>query len=263
MKNTPLLVLLLAVAPLLRAADPVPAAPAELPPPGLTEYWTPVPAIVSAPAAQPPSDAIVLFDGHGLNAWESDKNPGQPAPWRSDGEGMTFVEGSGDIRTKAAFGDVQLHLEFRFNPAITGASQRRGNSGVFFMGLYELQVLDSFNNPTYINGQAASIYKQHPPLANAARPPGEWQTYDAVWTAPRFAADGSVASPARLTVLHNGVLVQNNAVLRGPTVYRGNPAYRAHAAKLPLKLQEHKNDTKNPVVYRNIWVRELSEPVTP
>lgn len=231
---------------------------AELPPPTDTEIWKPVPPVVTAPAGQPPADAIVLFNGHDLDAWESAKSPGQPAPWRIAQGTLLYVPAAGDIRTKASFGDLQLHLEFRFPAGITGTGQRRGNSGIFFMDLYELQVLDAHDNPTYVNGQAASIYKQHPPLVNAARPPGEWQTYDAVWTAPRFAPDGRLLSPARLTVFHNGVLVQHEAVLRGPTVYRGQPAYQPHAAKLPLKLQEHKNDAPDAVSYRNIWVRELS-----
>lgn len=263
MRFTPSLCLPFALAVLAQAADPAPVAPAELPPPAATEVWTPVPPVVAAPAGQPPSDAIVLFDGHNLDAWESAKVPGQPAPWRLEGDTLVFVPGSGDIRTKASFGDLQLHLEFRVTPGISGEGQRRGNSGVFFMGLYELQVLDSYHNPTYVNGQAASIYKQHAPLVNAARPPGEWQSYDALWIAPRFGLNGRLLAPARVTVLHNGVLVQHDSVLRGPTVFRGPPAYRAHAARLPLMLQEHKNDAKDAISYRNIWVRELNLPVHP
>lgn len=255
------LLLLFTATTVLRAADPAPAPAAdELVSPAATEVWTPVPPVVAAPAGQPPSDAMVLFAGRNLDAWESAKNPGQAAPWRLDGDTVVFVPGSGDIRTKAALGDLQLHLEFRVSAGISGAGQRRGNSGVFFMGLYELQVLDSYDNPTYVNGQAASIYKQHAPLVNAARRPGEWQTYDAVWIAPRFAPAGHLLSPARLTVFHNGVLVQHDTVLRGPTVFRGTPSYRPHAAKLPLMLQEHKNDAKDAITYRNIWVRELSLP---
>ncbi len=256
-------VLLLTLVALARAADPVAAVPPELPPPEATEVWTPVPPVVTAPVGLPPSDAIVLFDGHDLGAWESEKNPGQPAPWWLDSGALLAIPKAGNIRTKAAFGDIQLHLEFRFPPGISGADQLRGNSGVFFMGLYELQVLDSHRSPTYVNGQAGSIYKQHPPLVNAARPPGEWQTYDAVWIAPRFAADGRLLRPARLTVLHNGVLVQSDAVLRSPTLWRGAPAYRAHPAKLPLLLQEHKNDARDAVAFRNIWVRELHLPAEP
>jgi hypothetical protein len=257
------LLLVFATTTVLPAADPAPAAPAgELPPPALTEIWTPVPPVVAAPAGQPPSDAIVLFAGRNLDAWESTDHPGRPAPWRLDPDALVPLPKTGNIQTKAVFGDLQLHLEFRINQGVHGTNQLRGNSGVFFMGLYELQVLDSFNNPTYVNGQAASIYKQHAPLVNAARPPGEWQTYDVVWIAPRFAPDGRLLSPARLTAFHNGVLVQHDAVLRGPTVYRGTPAYRAHAPKLPLMLQEHTNDAQDAIAYRNIWVRELSLPAS-
>jgi hypothetical protein len=151
---------------------------------------------------------------------------------------------------------VQLHLEFRTPAKIEGKGQGRGNSGVFFMGRYEVQILDSHDNPTYVNGQAGSIYKQHPPLVNASRPPGEWQTYDIVFVAPRFAADGSLISPARITAFHNGVLVQHNAVLGGPTEYRGPSKYKPHAGKLPLELQDH----GNPVAFRNIWAREINLP---
>lgn len=245
-------------------AAPAPAeksAEDNLPPPGDTEYWKPVPRAVAAPVGQPPSDAIVLFDGKSLDGWESVKNEGQPAPWRLDGEGaMSAPPKSGDIRTKAAFGDVQLHVEFRVKAGVTGKSQLRGNSGVFLMGLYEVQVLDSYQSETYVNGQAASVYKQYPPLVNASRAPGEWQTYDIIFTAPRFAADGKLLSPARLTVLHNGVLVQNHVELRGPTVYRGQPSYQPHAARLPITLQEHTNDTPHAISYRNLWLRELSSP---
>ena len=248
-----------------------------LPPPELTEYYTPVPPVVSAPAGGVPSDAIVLFNGTSLDAWEPAKveNP----MWRIEDGAMVVVAGKaspeeaarvgatpgrlpdfphGGIRTRQSFGDVQLHLEFRTPAKIEGKGQGRGNSGVFFMGRYEVQVLDSHDNPTYVNGQAGSIYKQQPPLVNASRPPGEWQAYDIVFIAPRFAADGSPASPARITAFHNGVLVQHDTVLTGPTEYRGQPKYAAHAARLPLELQEH----GNPVAFRNIWVRELSLPGT-
>lgn len=252
-----------------RAADP------NLPPPELTEYYSPVPPVVAAPAQGVPSDAIVLFDGTTLDPWE----PAMAGslPWRVENGAMVVVSGKaspedaarltatpgrrpdskyGGIRTKREFGDVQLHLEFRTPAEVKGKGQGRGNSGVFFMGLYELQVLDSYDNPTYVNGQAASIYKQHPPLVNASRPPGEWQTYDVVFIAPRFAPDGSLASPARVTAFHNGVLVQHNVTLAGPTEYQGTPKYHPHAAKLPLILQDH----GNPVAFRNIWVRELQLP---
>lgn len=232
------------------------AAPTPLPVPELTEQWWPVPPVVRAPAGQPPSDAIVLFDGTSLAGWESVKTPGAPAAWTLESGAMIVKPESGAIRTKAAFGDIQLHLEFRAPPVIKGRGQGRGNSGVFFMERYELQVLDSYENKTYVNGQLGSIYKQHPPLVNAARPPGEWQTYDVVFTAPRFNEDGSLRSPARITAFLNGVLIQNNVELLGPTEYRGRPVYRAHAARLPLQLQDH----GDLVAFRNIWVRELNVP---
>jgi hypothetical protein len=228
----------------------------ELPPPEATEQWTPVPAVITAPAGGVPSDAVVLFDGKSLDAWEPVR-PGEPG-WKIKDGAMVVVPNPKpcDQRTKIAFGDIQLHLEFRTPAKIEGSGQGRGNSGVFFMGLYELQILDSWHNETYANGQAASIYKQQPPLVNASRPPGEWQTYDVVFIAPRFAADGSLTSPARMTAFHNGVLVLYDAVLRGPTVFRGTPRYVPHAARLPLALQDH----RNPVAFRNIWVRELTLP---
>ena len=233
-----------------------------LPPPEVTEYWQPVPAVVTATAGLVPSDAIVLFDGTSLAAWEPVKANGHP--WQIEAGAMVVATKPApaptyDQQTKHSFGDVQLHLEFRTPAHVVSSSQGRGNSGVFFMGLYELQVLDSYNNPTYVNGQAGSIYKQHPPLVNASRPPGEWQTYEAVFIAPRFAADGTLLSPARLTVLHNGVLVQHDAMVRGTTVWRGEPKYVPHAAKLPLMLQDH----RNPIAFRNIWIRELTLPASP
>ena len=245
--------------PVLLAAALAAKAADELPAPELTEYYTPVPPVVAAPAVAAPSDAIVLFDGTSLAAWEPVLPDGHP--WKIEDGAMVVIPTPApgkpcDQRTKRAFGDVQLHLEFRTPAKIESKGQGRGNSGVFFMGLYELQVLDSYQNETYVNGQAGSIYKQHPPLVNASRPPGEWQTYDAVFIAPRFAADGTLLSPARITAFHNGVLVQHDVVLTGPTEYRGQPKYKPHAAKLPLSLQDH----RNPVAYRNIWVRELTLP---
>ena len=231
----------------------------ELPPPEATEYWTPVPPVVTATAAGVPSDAIVLFDGTNLDAWEPARPDGHP--WKIEDGAMVIIPTPApgkpcDQQTKRSFGDVQLHLEFRTPAEVKGESQGRGNSGVYFMGLYEIQILDSWNNPTYVNGQAGSIYKQHPPLVNASRPPGVWQVYDVVFIAPRFAADGGLASPARMTAFHNGVLVQHDAVLRGPTVFRGQPKYAPHAAKLPIVLQDH----RNPTAFRNIWVREIALP---
>ncbi len=229
---------------------------AELPPPEATEYWTPVPPVVSAPVNHPPSDAIVLFNGTSLDAWEPARAGGNT--WIIEDGAMVVVPTPVPDRpinqqTKQAFGDIQLHLEYRTPAVVTGEGQGRGNSGVFFMGLYELQILDSYENPTYVNGQASSIYKQHPPLVNSSRPPGEWQTLDVVFIAPRFNADGSLLSPARMTAFHNGVLVQLDSVLSGPTVFRGEPKYTSHADRLPLMLQDH----RKPVAFRNIWVREL------
>ena len=238
-----------------RAGSGAPADPdAGLPPPALTEQWTPVPPVISAPAGGVPSDAVVLFDGRSLNAWEP-VTPGSKG-WELKDGAMVIVPHRGFLRTKAAFGDIQLHLEFREPFPARGNGQGRGNSGVYFMGLYELQILDSYQNPTYVNGQAASIYKQYAPLADASRPPGEWQTYDAIFIAPRFAPDGRLLRPARATVFHNGVLVQYDVALKGRIAYRGPPSYAAHAAKLPLALQDH----GDPVAFRNIWVRELKLP---
>jgi hypothetical protein len=244
-------------APSVFAANPAPET--------LTEVWSPVPAVVTAPANAPPSDAVVLFDGTNLDAWEPAVAGGKLWPV-ADGALVVAATKSPtppcDLRTKRAFGDLQLHLEWREPAEIRGKGQDRGNSGVFFMGLYEIQLLDSYDNPTYVNGQAGSVYKEHAPLVNASRPPGEWQTLDAVFVAPRFAADGHLLSPARLTAFHNGVLVQHDVVLTGPTpngpTYHQPklPDYAAHAARLPLLLQDH----RNPVAFRNIWVRELTLP---
>ena len=220
--------------------------------PTLTEVWEPEPAVVSPGAGSaPPSDAVVLFDGTDLSAWQH--ADGRDAEWSVAGGAMTVTPKSGDIQTRQDFGDVQLHIEWATPSVVEGEDQGRGNSGVFLQGLYEVQVLDSYNNRTYSNGQAASLYKQHIPLVNASRAPGEWQSYDIVFEAPRFSADGSVQRPAYVTVFHNGVLVQNHVELKGPTVYRGQPEYSAHPDRLPIMLQDH----SNPVRYRNIWVREL------
>jgi hypothetical protein len=216
-----------------------------------TEVWEPEPAIVTAGVnGAPPSDAIVLFDGSDLSAWSHEN--GSPATWRVEGGAVTVVARSGSIKTREAFGSVQLHLEWRSPREVSGEGQGRGNSGVFFMERYELQVLDSYENRTYSNGQAGSIYKQHFPLVNASRPPGEWQSYDVAFTAPVFGSDGSLLSPARMTVFHNGVLIQSNVELAGPTRFIGKPAYEAHA-RASIMLQDH----GNPVSYRNIWVREV------
>jgi len=219
----------------------------------LTEVWEPIPAVVSSgQVGAPPSDAIVLFDGSDLSEWAAEE--GGDAGWSVGDGAMTVARGSGDIVTRRSFGDVQLHIEWRAPAEVRGDGQGRGNSGVYFMELYEIQVLDSYENNTYANGQAGAIYKQHIPLVNASRGPGEWQTYDAIFTAPRFGADGALLSPAYLTVLHNGVLIQNHAELGGPTVWIGEPEYEPHAERLPILLQNH----GNPVSFRNIWVREIA-----
>jgi hypothetical protein len=205
-----------------------------------------------------PSDALVLFDGTDLSQWVAMN--GEPTKWIIKDGAMECVPGSGYIRTLRCFGDVQLHLEFATPAKPEGHSQGRGNSGLFFgLNRYEIQILDSYNNPTYADGSCASIYNQYPPLVNASRPPGEWQSYDVIWTAPRFNADGSLRSPARVTLFHNGVLVHHNAELIGDTGWVTRGPYRAHPEKLPIALQDH----GNPVRFRNIWVRELGRPGRP
>ncbi|HAK57109.1 MAG: DUF1080 domain-containing protein [Vicinamibacterales bacterium] len=221
--------------------------------PSATEVWEPEPVMVIPGAAGgPPSDAVVLFDGADLSAWES-RNGGGAAWVVDEDEGTLTVDpDAGDIVTKQGFGDVQLHVEWRTPSVVRGRSQDRGNSGVYLQSLYEVQVLDSYENPTYVNGQAGAIYKQHIPLVNASRPPGAWQIYDIIFMAPRFDADGSVEQPATMTVLHNGILIQNHAVLTGASANVGEARYEAHGP-LPLLLQDH----DHPVSYRNIWLREL------
>ena len=203
--------------------------------------------------ARPPSDAVVLFDGKDLSKWRG--GDGGPAKWKVANGYMEVVKGAGNISTRQGFGDCQLHVEWRAPVPAKGESQERGNSGVFLMELYELQVLDSYKNKTYPDGQAAALYGQYPPLVNASRPPGQWQTYDIIFHRPRFDASGKLVQPARMTALHNGVLVQDNAELTGPTAHHERPPYKSHADKLPLSLQDH----GDPVRYRNIWVRELPE----
>lgn len=200
-----------------------------------------------------PSDATVLFDGKDLSNW-ADKD-GKPAKWKVEKGYMQVVPESGYIYTRASFGDCQLHIEFSEPVPAVGDGQDRGNSGVYLMSLYEIQVLDSYQNKTYADGQAAAVYGQYPPQVNAARPPGEWQTYDIVFHGPHFTKDGKLARPARVTVLHNGVLVQDNVTLTGPTEHGQRPPYKPHAAKMPLGLQDH----GDPVRFRNIWIRELHE----
>ncbi len=215
-----------------------------------TEVWEPEPKVIEAPVNAAPSDAVVLFDGTDLQGFESVR--GGPATWRVEDHAFTVVPGTGDIRTKQSFCDVQLHLEWRSPPVDDRlVSQGRGNSGVFLQERYEIQVLDSYQNRSYANGQAASVYKQYIPLVNVMRPPGEWQSYDIIFQSPRF-ADDELMSPATFTVLHNGVVVQNHVEVRGPTRWIGAPVYEAHGCA-PLKLQDH----GNPVSFRNIWIREL------
>jgi len=224
--------------------------------PGMTEIWDPEVNIIQPgeEPGMPPSDAIILFDGSDINReWVGVR--GDTSRWVIDDGAMVCTVGSGDIKTRRIFTDFQLHIEWRTPEEVKGTSQERGNSGIYLQGLYEIQVLDSYDNRTYRNGQAGSIYKQLVPLVNSCRKPGEWQTYDIIYTAPRFAGDSTVYfTPPRVTVLHNGVLIQNNVSLRGPTLYIGIPEYsiKKHDAG-PILLQDH----GNPVAYRNIWIREL------
>ena len=207
------------------------------------------------PPVPPPADAIVLFDGKSLADWQSAGSEGKPAGWLVKDGYMEVAAGTGNIMTRRAFGSVQLHIEWRAPFPAKGEGQDRGNSGVFLMSHYEIQVLDSYRNETYADGQAGAIYGQTPPLVNASRPPGEWQTYDIVFHRPVFGPDGSVVQPARVTVLFNGVLVHDNDTITGWTVHNAVARYRPHADRLPLILQDH----AHPVRYRNIWVRELTD----
>jgi hypothetical protein len=225
-----------------------------------TEIWSPEPKIVTPGATNtaPPSDAIRLFDGKNLDEWVK-SGTSDPAGWNVHDGVVTVNKKAGDIETKRRFNNYQLHLEWQVPLGITGTSQARGNSGVFLGTIgqngYELQIMDSYENKTYVNGQAASVYKQSPPLVNAMRKPGEWQTYDVVWTAPTFNADSTLRTPARVTAFHNGVLVQNNFELKGTTQYIGAPWYKAHGPSA-IRLQAH-GDPSAPISFRNIWVREL------
>lgn len=239
-----------------------------------SEVWEPVPEVVTPGVFdRPPSDAIVLFDGKDLSAWHTPKysygarmdevesilnwklehQENTPATWDVKDGQLIVKPGGGAIETNQAFGDVQLHIEW-LAPVDPGKEgQGYSNSGIFLMGLYEIQVLNSYENTTYPNGQAGALYKQHIPMVNASRPPGEWQSYDIVFNAPKFHEDGSLKSPAALTAFHNGVLIQNHAVLDGPCVYIGKAHYIQHPDKLPLLLQDHGNKVR----FRNIWIREL------
>jgi len=244
-------------APAPAAAKPQSAKPED------TEVWEPVPSVVTPGAnnTAPPSDAIILFDGKNLDEWVlvQDKTL---AKWIVANGVLTVNKAAGNIETKRSFKNYQLHIEWKIPENVTGTGQARGNSGVFLASTgpgdagYELQVLDSYNNKTYVNGQAGSIYKQAIPLANPMRKPGEWQAYDVVWTAPAFNADGSLKTPAYVTVFFNGVLVQNHFELKGETRYIGPPFYKKYDTA-PIKLQAH-GDPSEPISFRNIWVRELN-----
>jgi hypothetical protein len=198
-----------------------------------------------------PSDAIVLFDGEDLSQWKSDKDGG-PAKWEVK-DGAARVNGTGYISTKQSFGDCQLHIEWATPAEVKGEGQGRGNSGVYLQGRYEIQILDSYINKTYYDGQAGAVYKEYAPLVNVCRKPGEWQAYDIIYHAPRFDDAGKLLKPGRVTVLQNGVLIQDNVEIKGPTGAAGEPKYTAHPLKQPLTLQDH----HNPVRFRNIWIREL------
>jgi hypothetical protein len=241
---------------------PAPAASGQKPKPEDTEVWEPVPKVITpgATTSAAPSDAIVLFNGTNLDQWVNVKDK-SPAGWTVADGVFTVNKAVGDIMTKRTFRNYQLHLEWRVPAGTTGSGQARGNSGLFLSapgagtGGYELQILDSYENKTYVNGQAGSVYKQAIPLANPTRKPGEWQVYDVIWTAPTFNADGSVKTPAYVTALFNGVLVQNHFELKGETAYIGQPQYKKHEDG-PIKLQAH-GDPSPPISFRNIWLREL------
>jgi len=255
---------LIALAALASIAAVLPAQQTTKPKPEDTEVWTPVPPIVTPGATDsaPPSDAIVLFDGKNQDEWVSAQDK-TPAKWVVADNILTVSKapGVGNIETKRKFKNYQLHLEFRIPANITGSGQARGNSGVFLASTgpgddgYELQILDSYNNTTYVNGQGASIYKQSPPLVNPARKPGEWESYDVIWTAPTFNADGTLKTPAYVTAFFNGVLVQNHFQLTGETLYIGKPFYKKFDSA-SIKLQAH-GDKSEPLSFRNIWARDL------
>ena len=230
-----------------------------------TEFYTPVPPVVTPgkTCGAAPSDAIILFDGKDLSKWVETKDTTKQASWNVQNGILTVNKTSGNIQTKQSFMDYQMHIEWKEPKDISGSGQARGNSGLFLASTgkgddgYELQILDSYNNKTYTNGQAGAVYKQYAPLVNPNFPPGVWQTYDVVWTAPRFNDDGSLKSPAKLTAFFNGVLIQNNVKLKGPTLYIGHPSYKPHGPE-PIKLQAH-GDKSIPISFRNIWVRPLPD----
>lgn len=224
---------------------------AQITDPVATEVWDPEPRSVDPGViGGPPADAYILFDGSSTDQWEHLN--GKTVGWKLEDGTMTVVAGTGDIQTKKEFGDCQLHLEWRSPSVIEGEGQGRGNSGVFLQGMYEVQILDSYQNRTYSNGQAGAIYKQHVPLVNPLRPVGEWNTYDIIFKAPQFNSDGVKVASGYITVLINGVLVQNHVEIKGTTEYIGLPKNPVHGPG-PIKLQDH----SNPVSFRNIWIREL------
>ncbi len=250
-----LLAVLMGMSPITGLAQGVPGIPW-----APHDSTRPLPPVVT-PAAPPeaplgrPSDAVLLFGGADLSLWRSAKDSGA-AGWRVVDGAMEIVPGTGDIETRQGFGDCQLHLEWIAPAPRSGEGQEPGNSGVYLMGLYEVQVLDSYQNRTYADGMAGAVYGQYPPLANASRPPGQWQTYDIVFRRPRFEPQGGLKTPAYLTVTHNGVLVQDHVTLTGPTAHQRRPPYQAHADRLSLRLQDHGQRVR----YRNIWIRDLEGP---
>lgn len=227
--------------------------------PAMTEVWDPEVEVVTPgePGEKAfisaPSDAIVLFDGKDLSEWQN--RDGEAAQWTVKDGAFTVKKGTGDIATKREFQDFQLHIEWLIPKGISGENQARGNSGIFLQNRYEIQLLDSYQNRTYKNGQAGSVYKQTPPLKNAMRPPGQWNVFDIIYTAPRFKENGTLFSPGRITVIHNGVVIQNNTQITGHTPNTGLPKYTAHG-KGGIRLQDH-GDPSEPISFRNIWIREL------
>ena len=220
----------------------------------------PQPAVVTPGTAsthdtpgKPPSDAIVLFDGKDLSAWQ--KNNGEPATWKVENGYMEVVKNGGSIKTRQGFGDCQLHIEWSTPVMKDARGQHNGNSGIHMMEIYELQILNSYQNQTYPDGQAGALYGQLPPIVNSSRPSLEWQSYDIIFHRPRFAEDGQVQSPALVTVLHNGVLVQDHEAFTGPVDWQAQPAYRVHPDRVPIGLQDH----GNPIRFRNIWIRDLEQ----
>jgi hypothetical protein len=255
---TGMLLMCLSLTPSLAQEYPnTPPNPSPMPmKPEMTEIWEPEVMVVT-PSKKPggaPSDAIILFDGTSLDQWVSQKDDSKAAPWKIvDNDHLEVVPGSGGIQTKMKFGDCQLHIEFSAPDKVESQGQGRGNSGIFFQNRYELQILDSYNNRTYSNGQAGSIYKDHAPLANPMRGPLEWNVYDVIYTAPRFKADGRLDTPARITVLLNGVLIQNNVTINGLTLYVGLHNYPEAHGNDVISLQDHNNKTQ----FKNIWIRNL------